>query len=487
MEILKNNFVNAVKDLCDSKFTDNGAFAYSTTGSKVLNLFCLIGTMRQLSEGEIIEKYLAARAEDKELTDNIILYARNIRDGGLGERKISRIMLKELATIDPSKVARNIDTIVKAGRWDDIYALENTPCDYLIWKTIKKQLNSDLINLRNNQPISLLAKWLPSINASSKETKRLGKKTALMIGYTEKQYRKVLSKLRNYLRIVERQMSAQQWQDINFELVPSLAMLRYTSAFEKKCANEFQQYQEDLKNQKTSIKTTGLYPYNILERFFDGDKWSNIYEEQWKGLPNFINNDIQAIVMADVSGSMYTKPMASSVGLGIYFAEHNQGAYHNLLMTFSENPRFINLDGLDTLYDKCNHILQPQYIGYNTNLDRGFEAIFNIAKDTHEVPKSLIVISDMEIDAYCQRYSCEDIVNKWVTAFNEIGLQMPKLILWNVQSTFSDTVLSKAGNPYISYCSGYSISTFQYLTTLIDKGAMDSMRDILSQPQFQWK
>ena len=168
MEILKNNFVNAVKDLCDSKFTDNGGFAYSTTGSKVLNLFCLIGTMRQLSEGEIIEKYLAARAEDKELTDNIILYARNIRDGGLGERKISRIMLKELATIDPSKVARNIDTIVKAGRWDDIYALENTPCDYLIWKTIKKQLTSDLTNLRNNQPISLLAKWLPSINASSK-------------------------------------------------------------------------------------------------------------------------------------------------------------------------------------------------------------------------------------------------------------------------------------------------------------------------------
>lgn len=483
------NFIETIKDLCDSKFTDNGAFAYSTTGSRVLNLFALVGTMRQLSEAEIIEKYLAARSEDKELADKIILYARNIREGGLGERRVSRIMLKELATIDPSKVARNIDTIVNAGRWDDIYALENTPCDYLIWKTIKKQLNNDLINLKNNQPISLLAKWIPSINASSKETKRLGKKTALMIGYTEKQYRKILSKLRNYLRIVERQMSAKQWQDINFELVPSLAMLRYTSAFEKNCTNEFKQYQDDLQNQKTTIKTTGLYPYNILERFFceRGYKWNNIYEEQWKELPNYIKEDMQAIVMADVSGSMYTKPIASSVGLGIYFAEHNKGAYHNLLMTFSKEPRFINLEEYDTLYDKCKHILKPEYIGYNTDLDKGFEAIFNIAKSTKEVPKSLIVISDMEIDNYCQRHSCENIVEKWIIAFNEIGLQMPKLILWNVQDNFSDTVLSKADNPYISYCSGYSVSTFKYITTLIDKGAMNSMIEILSQPQFQWK
>lgn len=479
------NFIETIKDLCDSKTTENGAFAYNTTGNEVLNLFVSIGTMRNLSEDEIIKKYLSARNEDKELADKIILYARNIRNGGLGERRVSRIMLKELAKIDPSKIIRNIDTIVNTGRWDDIFALENTSCDYIIWKTIKKQLDSDLKKMKNNEEISLLAKWLPSINATSKETKRLGKRTAIMIGYTEKQYRKTLSKLRNYLRIVERQMSNNQWNDINFELVPSLAMLRYTSTFENRCTEEFKQYKEDLKNHKVQIKTMGIYPYNILENLFT-NKWSDVYEEMWNAFPNYINNNIQAIVMADVSESMYFKPLASSVGLGIYFAEHNQGYYHNLLMTFSEKPHFIEFKDNETIYQKYNRIRNAG-IGYNTDLDKAFEVIFEAAKVAKEAPQALIVISDMEIDNYCQNYSCESIVDKWASRFQEINLKMPRLVLWNVSENFSDTVLAKASNPYVSYCSGYSIGTFNYIMALIEKGAVGSMIEILSQPQFQWK
>ena len=59
--------------------------------------------------------------------------------------------------------------------------------------------------------------------------------------------------------------------------------------------------------------------------------------------------------MADVSGSMCGRPLATSIGLAIYFAERNIGAYHNLFMTFSSDPDIVILKG-ETLYQKIHNV-----------------------------------------------------------------------------------------------------------------------------------
>ena len=101
------SFVDEFKNASLLKTTENGGVAYSKLDNDLLSFFAIVGAMRNRSEKDIIDMYMAARNEDKELADKIVLYARDIRGGGLGERRVGRILLKELAKLDPTKVIRN--------------------------------------------------------------------------------------------------------------------------------------------------------------------------------------------------------------------------------------------------------------------------------------------------------------------------------------------------------------------------------------------
>ena len=135
-------FLNEFDKATTVKETENGALAYTTTDSRMVDFFAAIGGMRQRDEKDIIDLYISARKEDKELADKVILYARDIR-GGLGERRIGKILLKTLANIDPRKVERNFQTFVDIGRWDDLYALVGTPCEAAMWKFLGKRFFED--------------------------------------------------------------------------------------------------------------------------------------------------------------------------------------------------------------------------------------------------------------------------------------------------------------------------------------------------------
>ena len=94
------SFVDEFKNASLLKTTENGGVAYSKLDNDLLSFFAIVGAMRNRSEKDIIDMYMAARNEDKELADKIILYARDIRGGGLGERRVGRILLKELAKLE---------------------------------------------------------------------------------------------------------------------------------------------------------------------------------------------------------------------------------------------------------------------------------------------------------------------------------------------------------------------------------------------------
>lgn len=470
--------------------TENGARAYSTTGNPVLNLFARVGGLRNASETEIKNLYLEARNYDKELADNIILYSRNIRDGGIGERRVARIMLKTLALKDPAKIRRNFDTITSTGRWDDLWiALEGTTLEQEAIDYVSEQFVKDINDMAEKKPITLLAKWLPSSNASSAQTRARAKKFYKAFGINEKKYRKTLSAMRAYLDVVEKKMSKNQWSAIDYEAVPSVAATRYRNAFRENDSYRYNQYIESVNQGKAKINASVSYPYELIRPYIV-ERWNRkvdgTLEAQWKNLPNYVSEGKNAIVIADVSGSMSCdnyRPMATSVSLGIYFAEHNVGPYANLFMTFTNQPRLYELNPKTTVFSRVNEVMSQ--VGYNTDLDKAFAEIYKMAVEADEAPDALIVISDGEIDSYKYRNN-DDIVTKWARKYEAVGLKVPKLILWNVESR-GNRFLAKSNNPNVAFISGSSASTFKELSALIENDPIGAMNEILSRPAFQWK
>lgn len=480
--------------------TENGARVHSTTGSAMLNLFARVGGLRNASADEIVRLYMDARNENPELADNLILYTRNIREGGIGERRIAKILLKKLAYLNPIKVIKNFDTIVSAGRWDDLFIFIGTGIESDALEFLKTQFGKDIVDMGAKRNISLLAKWLPSANTSSQETRRLARKVYTYFGLTERRYRKTLSAMRKYIDIVEKRMSAQDFGSIDYQAVPSVAMTRYRSAFGKHDFERFNAYINAVTSGEAKINSSVSYPYELIMPYIKQlNSWysrdltvDRVLEEQWKALPNYVSGNHNAIVLADVSGSMTSPnylPMATSVSLGIYFAQHNTGAYKDLFMTFTDTPSFYKLNPQATVASRVKEVMK--HVGYNTNLDLAFQKIYEVASVEHDAPSALIVISDGEIDAYASRLrrsgsSFEDIVQKWQRKYASIGLEAPKLIMWNVASR-GDRYIGTKENKGVAYISGSSAAAFKELTTLITYDAMTAMVEILSKPQFQWK
>ena len=478
------SFVNGMDMMTSVKSTENGAIAYNTSGGgALLDFFAVVGGMRKRDEADIVQMYHAARKEDKELADKIVLYARDVRGAGLGERRIGKILLKALAQIDHAKVERNFQTFVMNGRFDDLYALEGTPAETAMWQFMKDTLLKDAAAMKAGKPISLAAKWMKSINTSSAESKRLARKFCTVAGISERTYRKTLAALRKYSNVVEVKMSANEWEAINFEAVPSIAMKRYSTAFGKHCPNAFTQYKRELTTGEAKVNAKTLYPYDITYQFmYGGNADRDILEAQWKALPNYFKEGRNVVCCADVSGSMIGMPMAASVGLAMYCARYNTGAYNGYYLTFTDVPRFFKLDESASIESNIRKVMQNE--GYNTNLDGALQEIFRVATMENDAPEALLIVSDSEIDYFMSNNPrWEDIVQKWVRKYREVGLECPKIIFWNVEAR-QNTYLSKATNPYVGFVSGCSAGTFANLSELIDNSPYDAMVKILSQYEF---
>ena len=487
------NFANVMKKQAQTKLTENGAVAYNTLNNGLLDLFAVIGALRPQSESEIEQKFARAFNEDKLLATKMLFYAGNIR-GGLGERRTFRVCLKWLAQNYPEIVIKNMANIPLFNRWDSLFILENTPAERAMWEFIKIQLMSDIRAMKKNHPVSLLAKWMPSENTSSKRTVRLARKAMSALNLTPRNYRKTLSALRKYIKVVERDMSANQWGDINYEGVPSYAMKNYQNAFAKHDAIRFSNYIASLNKGEAKINASTLFPYDLVREYINevwtgglyyrNGKLDSVVEAQWKALPNYIEGENNYVVMADVSDSMNGRPLMTSIGLAIYFAERNKGDYHNIYMTFTNEPHFINIKEGATLLENVKTVANTD-VGYNTNLEAAFDyilsnAIYNNVSN-EDMPKALIVISDMEIDRYMSGCGL-GLVDTMKEKFNVAGYEMPKIILWNVEAR-QDTYLSQ--NPDVIYVSGSSPSVFKsFIGALNGETAYDVMLKTLNDKMY---
>lgn len=472
--------------------TENGALALNTTGNACLDLFGTIGSLRNADTNRIETLFSEAYREDPLLATKIVFYARDIREG-LGERRVFYILLKYMANYHPEALHGNVCLIGEYGRWNDLYQLIDTPLENLMWDIMGIQFEEDRENFENGKPISLLAKWICKPNTARKRSKMLGKLTAKKLGYTEYNFNRIVEKMRKYLNITEISMSKNQWDKIQYSSVPSRAMMIYRNAFQRHDADRFSEFTKKALTGEEKINSSTLYPYDIAEKFLYHkysmkDSERDVLEAQWRQLPNYVEEGQNVLIMADTSGSMTCnggRPLATSIGLAIYFAERNVGDYHNLFMTFSMSPEIVTLKG-ETLLQKIEHARKSNW-GMNTNLEKAFELILSIAvrneTPQNEMPKSLVVISDMEIDE-ASSYNEWSFYDEMNHRFAEAGYQIPNIIFWNVNSRH-DVFHADAKRKGVILCSGQSITTFKQLIGSIDCTPVEFMNKVINSKRYE--
>lgn len=447
LEILKNE--------ANRTFTENGAVTLSTTQSDCLDLFALGGALRNADENRVESIFMKAYAENPDNALKILFYLRDIR-GGLGERKTFRTMLKVLAENHKESVVKNIGFIADFGRYDDLLCLLETPAKKEVLEAIKEMLLKDQKALEEENEVSLLGKWLPSINASNKAVVKTAKTIATYMGMNCAQYRKLISALRSKIKIIENNLRTKDYS-FDYEKQTSKALFKYRKAFVRNDAERYESFMNKVEKGEAVLKTGSLYPYDVISPMFR-NQFGGVYkgfssEERrvmnttWSNLENFAG-DKNALVVCDVSGSMFgggsPSPIEVAVSLAIYFAEKNKGIFNNHFITFADRPELVKIKGKD-IVDKVDYVSRAEW-GGSTNIEGVFDLILRAAVKNHlsqdDMPENIYIISDMEFN-YCAANSKLTNFENAKRKFEQAGYELPNLVFWNVQSRQDNLPVSK--------------------------------------------
>lgn len=476
--------------------TENGAVGYKTTGKKILDMNFAVSSLRSKGDAEIERMFADALGDDFNTAVVWLFMARDIR-GGMGERRLFRICIKYLAREFPKKVVKLLPLIAEYGRWDDVLCLLDTKLEADALDLIKRQLADDMRNMKAGKSISLAAKWLPSLNTSSPDTVAKGERIRDFLDVSPRQYRKMLSALRKYIDVTERKMSANRWEEIKYEAVPSRANLNYNSAFLRHDEQRRREYLGKLEKGETKINASVLFPHDVVHKYKKGDYGLNFasrsdpaLEAMWKALPNTVKDGDGTIVVADGSGSMSahvgnTQVSAWEVAhaLAIYFSERLTGPYKDQYITFSENPQLVRLGGCGTLVSKISTAMRHCEVA-NTNIEAVFDLILSTAVRNHltqnELPKNILIISDCEFDTMTNggwggfRSPSKTLFDEIAQRYRRAGYKLPRLVFWNVNSR-TGTIPVKENDLGVALVSGFSPN----VAKMVMSGKLDPMEALL--------
>lgn len=470
-EIMENTFMTELKKINNFTRTENGAVARKSTLSKVYDMFAFGGAYRNRSDEDKILLFKEALEEDETLALRCLFYLRDCREGQ-GERNFFRICYKWLCKTFPEIARRNIDLIHEYGRWDDlIYSTFETPCFNDAVNIIRTQL---AIDLASRTP-SLLGKWMPSENASSEKTKRIANELRVKLNLSHRNYRKTLSLLRKRINIVERLMSENRWDEIEFDKIPSRAGHLYKNAFARRDILR-EKYRAFVDDENTKVNADTLYPYEVVQSAIKAQFLNpnaperKVIEKYWNNLPNYFENNgnvSNIMCVVDTSASMRllrgktVAPIDVAISLGMYCAERSKDPFHNYYISFSRFPKLIHITGTDFV-DKVMRIYKEN-LCENTNIQGVFELLKRISLtsgvEKEDIPETIVIISDMQMDHisynnFDTKTDMELIREDWEFA----GLKMPKLVYWNVNAK-KDTILDSGDD--VTFVSGFSPVIFE--------------------------
>lgn len=506
-----NKFVESLREENNFGYTENGAIKRKSTNSKLLDMFALGGAYRSRSDADVILLFKNAFEENPTYALKCLFYLRDVR-GGQGERRFFRVCLHWAADVYTDAMKRNLINVSEFGRWDDLYAFVGTRLEADAFQIMKNQFVLDLMC----KTPSLLGKWLKSENTSSAISKELAAKTRKFFNLNHKQYRKALSTLRQRINVLERLMSENRWDEIEFDKIPSKAGFKYRNAFARRDVIKAK-YEAFAKNEKANVNAKTLYPYECVAEAIKlmghkGSFYNNhncvatddvnrlMINKYWDNLTDYFNNaSFNGMAIVDTSGSMCgneaSAPINVAISLGMYCAEKAKGPFHNKFMTFSSSPTFIEIEGVD-FCDKVYQITGAEW-GYNTNIEAAFDLMLHVAIKNHcsqdEIPENLIIISDMEFDSCVS--SGAPIRNKWGSPrlsnketlfesmkqkWNLYGYKMPRLTFWNVDARSNNIPMKDDGN--VTYVSGMSPVLYEQIMKGLT--AWDLMMDKLNSERY---
>lgn len=439
-----NAFVKAVAN--QEARTLNGMKARKSSANALVDLFYNIGASRGKN---IVPQFTAAMVEDKDLALRVALWARDVRKGA-GERQLFRDILAHLEKTDPASAARLMAKVPELGRFDDLFVFKSPDMKAKAYTLLGDHLR---------QSNGLAAKWTPRKGPVAREIREF-------FGMTPKQYRKSLVAL---TKVVETQMCANDWDNINFSHVPSQAARIYKKAFTRNTP-KFAEYVEKLVSGDKTVKVNAgaVFPHEVLKdivgryRQAIGKTELDHLTAQWDALPNYMN-DANILPMVDVSGSMSCPAgkntdvtcMNVAVSLGLYLADKNKGAFKDTFLTFSGSPELVTLKG--NIVQKVDQMVKSHW-AMSTDLHKAFDKILSTAVKNNvpdsDMPKIVLILSDMQFNQCVEHdnSAMQMIERKYAQA----GYTVPNVVFWNLNS--SDNVPVKSDKSGAALVSGFSPS-----------------------------
>ena len=505
-----NTLLNAMKQMDNITRTENGGVTYKSTMNGLMDLFAMGGAYRKRSDEDVILLFDKAFKEDETYALRCLFYLRDVR-GGQGERRFFRVVTKWLAKNHTEAMRRNLKYIPLMGRWDDLYVFVDTPLEREAFNFMYHQLALDV----SCKTPSLLAKWLKSENTSSADSRVLATKTRNAFHMTSRQYRKTLSTLRNRIKIVERLMSENRWDEIEFDKIPSKAGLIYRNAFARhdltREKENKQTYAEFAKSAETKVNAKTLNPCEVVSeatRIFHNALDSTdrlMVNKYWDNLEDYFKNaTFNGVAVVDTSGSMTggwnsrnskIKPIDVAISLGMYCAEkcNKNSPWYGHYITFSRQARLIPVEGVDFV-DKVKRIYQKN-LCENTNIKSVFDLILNLAIQNNvkqeDMPENIIVISDMKFDS-CATFNSnrhwggsdaretQSEMERIAKIWKAHGYRLPHLVFWNVEARQDNIPMRDNGR--VTFVSGYSPVIYEMVMT--GKTGLDLVMDKLNSERY---
>ena len=485
-------FRDALKNENNLTRTENFARAYKSTKSHVLDLFGLGGSALRMSELEMRDLITKAFNENPELAARAVFYLGDVRHGQ-GVRDVFKVGLKVMLDRHLEELFALLEVIPEYTRWDMLYEFVGTKLE----KEAFALLREVSFRASERKESHLIFKWLKSPKTSSKESTRLGKMTARYFSMTEKQYRQFLSRNRARLNLVERKMSDNDWDAIDYTSVPSKASLKYREAFKRHDDSGYHSYLQSVLKGEKKMNMNVTYPHEIVNKLLQSSGWGSSsvkddasLEAAWKSLPSY-SGDGNILTVADVSGSMFSSVsyqssvtcMDVSVALAIYTAEHNTGEFANMFMTFSSRPELIELSPKDSLADKIRRTSQAPW-GMNTDIDAVFELLLKTAKRNNipqkELPQTILIISDMQFD-HCSNIDQANY-DFWKEKFANEEYKLPDIVFWQVSTQSNVPVTSSEKGAAI--VSGFSPSVLKFIYEGEITTPYEFMLEVLMNPRY---
>lgn len=502
-------FMNQVENTL-GVITENGAKVYKSTNNALVDLNYMVGSMRSAYINkdehklkEFFNKFLEAFEENPYYTTLWMFYLRDPRNG-LGERSLfryvfGRFILGQLGNYKSYKPLMRC--IIDHGRFDDIIRIGLSSEQIDTIELIDEVLNKDLENMKNGNSVSLLAKWMPSINTSSKESRSMARKIckqSKIFNNDYSLYAETLKRLRAYLKVVETKMSQNKWHEIDYSAVPSKANVLYGNAFLNHDENRRRKFLDDVISGKAKVNTGVLFPYELVRMIKNDNMDEDYLNTLWNNLPAPKQKLKNTLVVRDGSSSMFVrvsgKTTAMDIGdsLTLYIAKHSEGCFHNKFITFSAYPKVVKVDP-ENLVDSVVKLRR-----YNA-CDTDIVAVFRLILDTaiknklkqEELPDKLVIVSDMEFNEVVQvtavfnsnTFDSQDMLFEYIEKmFKDKGYELPHLVFWNVNNRNGGIPMIK-NERGLTLISGFSAKAFDMLLT--DKlDAWEALKETLDNPVF---